>query len=167
MANNEDRAYGFKPWGPLLTRLPFDIRGNNNHPAFIGDVMSMETDGYVTACAGGATNIIGVNLTFVTGGVTKADLNVTADPMQLYQAQHDGTHALANNGATVDHIYAFGSFNTKLSGSEIDTSEIGVGASGFVHLKLVNRPDNAIGANADVIVGHAGAEHLRLTGTGF
>lgn len=163
---NADNAYGFKPWGPLLSSLRFRVRGNDNHPVFVNDVVGLfDSAGYVTAAAAGATTIIGVSLTFLTGAVT-GTIMATVDPDQLLECQNDGTEALTDIGATADHAYTFGSFQTRRSKSELDTSDVSVTAGGFTILDELAAPDNATGANARMIVSHT-TEHIRRVATGY
>lgn len=161
---NADTPYGLKPWGPLLSAKRYNVNGGDNAPVFINDVVATTADGYVSAAAAGATNIIGVSVTFLTGGTTDTVM-VANDPDQLLEGQQDGTATQTMVGTTTDHVAGTGSLVTKLSGHEVDTT-VSVGASGFTIHEYVQAPDQAIGANSRTIVSHT-TEHVRRVATGF
>ena len=154
---NQDRAYGFKPWGPLLAakQLYKDAAA-----AAIGtnDIITQELDGGVCAAHSAVianTNAAGVALVQSATG-TAGRVLTAIDPNQILQAQDDGDGtalAQTNVGNTATHTYTTLNTTTLISTMEIDTD--GTDASGasdaFMILDLLqyNNPDNTNGtANA-------------------
>lgn len=83
-------------------------------------------------------------------------VHVITDPMAVYEIQEDavgGALAAADVGLNASIVVGSGSTVTGLSGMQLDTSTAATTAA--LELKIlgfVNRPDNAIGANAKVLV---------------
>ena len=73
------------------------------------------------------------------------------DPDILFRIQGDGSIAAADVGETADLVAGTGSTTTGRSAYELDSSDIGTGVGVKIY-KLVNRPNNAYGANAEVEV---------------
>lgn len=148
---NTDAAYGFKPWGPLLSSFPY-TKDASAAESFINDVMMGEADGGVAPATAGSVNVLGSNLTY-SAGSTAATVMISDDPDQKYQAQEDGTvtGGVAGIHAVIDHIAGAGSSTTKLSGHELDSSDLNVSGGGFQLVDLVNREDNEVAANAEWI----------------
>jgi len=148
---NADSPYGFKPWGPLLSAFPF-TKDASAAESFINDVMMGEADGGVAPATAGSVNVIGANLTY-SAGSTAATVMIANDPDQLYQAQEDGTvtGGVAGIHAVIDHIAGAGSSVTKLSGHELDSSDLNTTGGGFQLMDVVNRQDNTVAANSEWI----------------
>ena len=71
----------------------------------------------------------------------------------MFLIQNDGTSAVANYGKNADVVVAAGSTTTGVSAMELDTSTIATTAA--LNLKIIglwSAPDNAVGANAVVVV---------------
>ena len=158
---NPDRAYGFKPWGPLLAvkHLYKDAAA----AAFgINDVVLQTTDGGVdvAGAAGDTTNTVGVSLRHSATG-TAGRVPLAIDPNQIMQAQDDGagdTIVQAHIGETGDSTFTTLNTTTYLSTQEIDTSTLDAsGTNQFILMDILlsdntDGTTNAIGDNADYIV---------------
>lgn len=99
----------------------------------------------------GTTNMVGYR-----AASTLAYVLVCTDPAQLYEIQEDsvgGALAAADIGLNADFILAAGNAYNKQSGAMLDTSTKATTAT--LPLKImgiVQRPNNAIGNNAKVLV---------------
>ena len=157
---NTDNPNGFRPWGAVLSIKKFE-KDSSAARVFRWDVIEIEADGGVIAAAAGQTALVG---TAAAGSAasTADDLMVYDDPDQKFEAQDDAdgaTSAQTNAGNMADHLATTGSTTTGISAHEIDISSAGTSAAGFLLLDLVNRPGNAWGVNADIVVNIN--EHLR------
>jgi hypothetical protein len=119
----------------------------------------------VTRATAGAA-ITGIVCGFVPDGTTNLSgyraastacyVLVCTDPAQLYEVQEDsvgGALAAVDVGLNADFILAAGNAYNKQSGAMLDTST--KATTSTLPLKimgLVQRPNNAIGANAKVLV---------------
>lgn len=83
----------------------------------------------------------------VTG--TVIDANVYDDPKLLFEVQYDGTFAAADIGALGDIVRTASDAATGQSRMEVDSAGSGTNIKIY---DLVNRPDNALGAAAKIIV---------------
>lgn len=170
---NTDNPNGFTPvrhlTGGCIRMSEYPIAsGESDASIFTGDLVVLDADGYIAAAAATDTNIVGVfaGCTYTntsgeivyakhwtsgttTQGSAAATANVYDDPDVVYAAQHDGTGVLADNGATFDILATAGSTANGRSSMEIDTSTTGTGGQ-VRQIGLINRPDNAWGANAEV-----------------
>ncbi len=86
---------------------------------------------------------------------------VVDDPNVIFEAQEDGTMAYTAVGQNADLVVGSGSTTTGLSGMEIDSSDAKNTTAQLRVMRLVDRPDNAIGANAkwEVMI----VEHIHKT----
>ena len=158
---NPDRAYGFKPWGPLLAVK--HLQKDASAAAFgINDVVLQTTDGGVdvAAAAGSISNTVGVSLEYSATG-TAGRVMLAIDPNQMMQAQDDGagdTTVLADLGETGDSTFTTLNTTTKISTQELDTSTFdasGVNQFLLLDILLSDNTDgtkNALGDNGDYIV---------------
>ena len=71
---------------------------------------------------------------------------------QLFAVQCSGAFALTALGNTADIVVGSGNTKTGISAVELDSSNIGTTKEGLHIVGVVNRPDNTIGTNCDVIV---------------
>lgn len=157
---NIDVAYGFRPWGAILSIKKFE-KDSAAARVFRWDVIEIEADGGVISAAAGQTALVGT-AAHNSAASTAEDLMVFDDPDQTFEAQDDGdaaTSAQTNAGNMADHLATTGSTTTGISAHEIDISTASTTAAGFLLIDLVNRPDNAWGVNADIVVSIN--EHLR------
>ena len=158
---NPDRAYGFKPWGPLLAVK--HLQKDAAAAAFgINDVVLQTTDGGVdvAAAAGTISNTVGVSLEYSATG-TAGRVMLAIDPDQIMQAQDDGasdTTVLADLGETGDSTFTTLNTTTKVSTQELDTSTFDAsGVNQFLLLDILisdntDGTTNALGDNGDYIV---------------
>jgi hypothetical protein len=148
----------------------FNVPASDATALFIGDPVvkagSADADGIATATRAAASGTI----TGVVVGTMDASKNPTSsraasvnsyvlvctDPNVVYEVQEDavgGALAAADVGLNADIIVAAGNAYTHLSGVMLDTST--KATTSTLPLKIlgfVQRPDNAIGANAKVLV---------------
>lgn len=174
---NTNVAFGLKPvrdasGAPYngATEM-FYVPSSDGTALFIGDPVvkagSADTNGVATVTRGavggpfsgvvqgfmpdGTTNLVGYR-----AASTAAYVLVCTDPDILYEVQEDavgGALAAVDVGLNASIIVAAGSTYTKRSGTMLDTSTKATTAT--LDLKImgfVQRPDNAIGANAKVLV---------------
>lgn len=158
---NPDRAYGFKPWGPLLAvkHLYKDAAA----AAFgINDVVLQTTDGGVdvAGAAGTISNTVGTSLQHSATG-TAGRVMLAIDPDQIMQAQDDGDSdniVQAHIGETGDSTFSTLNTTTYMSTQEIDTDTLdasGVNQFLLLDILLSDNTDgttNALGDNGDYIV---------------
>jgi hypothetical protein len=159
---NPDRAYGFKPWGPLLAVK--HLQKDAAAAAFgINDVVLQTTDGGVdvAGAAGTISNTVGVSLEYSATG-TAGRVMLAIDPDQMMQAQDDGAGSddfvLATLGETGDSTFTTLNTTTKISTMELDTDTFdasGVNQFLLLDILLSDNTDgttNALDDNGDYIV---------------
>ena len=158
---NPDRAYGFKPWGPLLCVK--HLQKDASAAAFgVNDVVLQNTDGgvEVAGAAGTISNTVGTSLQHSATG-TAGRVMLSIDPDQVMQAQDDGasdTIVLAHLGETGDSTFTTLNTTTKISTMELDTDTLdasGVNQFLLMDILLSDNTDgtkNALGDNGDYIV---------------
>lgn len=88
---------------------------------------------------------------------------VVDDPNVIFEVQDAGTVAAANVGLSADLVATAGNTTTGLSGMEVSGTKVATAAT-LKLLRLVNREDNELGANArwEVLI----AEHEMRLATG-
>jgi len=170
---NTDAPFGAKPvrilggssWNGQTE--PYPILSAYNTTIRFGQFVKVLADGTIGLASAGDTCrgvFLGVEYTATDGTqvfsrtwtASTATLNsanaiakVVDNPLTVFEIQHDSdsaTPALLDNGSNFDWIY------THTAGAEVDTSTSTTGPAGLRVLRLVNRPDNAIGAYAKVEV---------------
>ena len=164
---NPDTPHGFDAQGPVYQRMEFDSDSGDSTGIFIGDVLEMHADGYATAAGVTSVNQIGVSNSY-SAASTASKIMVFTDPHQHYKVQGDSDTAVtaAINGGKGDPVITHaGSTSTKISGMELDVSDVDSSASGFLLLRLFPEVGNALGTNAEVIV--VGNEHLLQKAAGM
>lgn len=173
---NGDTAFGLKPvrmkdgspWNGAADAysLPSSVATN----AFVGDPVklagSADTGGIATVALCAATDTItgvivgfqdpaSMALGYGAASTARYPLVVHGQDV-LFEIQEDsdgGALAAADISLNADIIVAAGSTYTKRSGVELDTSTKAVTATlGLRIVGLAQRPDNAIGTNAKVLV---------------
>ena len=183
---NVDAPNGFTPvrhlTGGTIRMEEMPLASAEAAAIFSGDVVELQAGGTIkvgTATSGTAacgvfagcsyTDVSG-NKVFnkqwpagqVTQGSADAIAYVYSDPMIVFAAQTSGTAAKADNGALVDLEATAGDTATGRSRQEID--EDASTEDQFRQIGLVQKPDNAWGANAEIeVVFH---EHVRLPAAG-
>lgn len=145
---NADRPRGFEPIGPHKLKsyvASEDIKR--------GEFVKLAADGKVAVASAGDT-LLGLCMSR-----SKADgdrVMVCDDPQQRYVGQADGSEidAQTDIGNLCDILATADSGSPyNASRQEIDSSTIGTGTGGqLVICDVQRRPDNAAGAQADVIV---------------
>jgi hypothetical protein len=151
----------------------YSIPASDGTALYIGDPVIIagdgDTDGVPTATratAGSAGRITGVvvgfrpSSTIVANGYRAASTAeyalVADDPDLVFECQEDaigGALAAADIGLNADMVSGSGSATTHKSGFQLDTSTKATTATLQLRiLGFVQRPDNAIGANAKVLV---------------
>lgn len=143
---NADRPRGFAPYGTVRQTVKFQA-GSTIAP---GEFVALASDGQVDAAGAGAT-ILGLALNYATAN---QDVMVIVDPDQLYVGQADETEidAQTDVGNLCDIVATADNTTYKAARMEIDSSTIGTGSGGqLVILGIEARPDNAFGAQVDVI----------------
>jgi len=156
---NKDNPKGFWPYAHLcggeIRTMEFTV--TTGATIYKGDVLKIVAGGTVEPAAAdiGITGI-GVAATYVDDSASAGgkEVMVYADPNIIFGVQMDdvGTASTAADvGATANHLVTAGSTTTKMSGHELDMSDIGTGAQLKI-IGLIPEPDNAWGANCDVAV---------------
>lgn len=186
---NANTPFGFKPVkmhgsGAMTGGCEvFNVPASDATALFIGDPViragSADANGVATATRASASG----NITGVVVGTMDASMNPTrsrtasvnsyvlvcTDPDMVYEVQEDavgGALAAADVGLNADIVAGSGSSTTGLSGFQLDTST--KATTSTLPLKIlgfVQRLDNAIGANAKVLVKiNAGTDGNLTTG---
>jgi len=124
-----------------------------------GDVVDLTSAGNVTVAAADAgVSAVGIAATYVASvaSSTSQTVMVYDDPNCVYGVQTvTGTsYAAAMVGATCDHTAGSGVAATKVSGHELNIGALNTSGAAmqFLILGIIDRPDNAVGAHADVEV---------------
>lgn len=156
---NKDNPRGFWPHSHLCGG---EIRMNEytlttGATVYKGDVLKIVAGGTVEAAAADiGLAAIGIAADFVDDSASAGGKKVLVydDPYIIFGCQMDdvGTASTAADiGQTANHLVTAGNATTKMSGHELDMSDIGTGAQ-FKVLGLIAEPENAWGANCDVKV---------------
>ena len=163
MANTQ-AAYGFKPWGPVLSTksLP-KLSGASVVSQW--DVVDLNSSGGLQAATAGSNVIIG-SAAHNSAGSTADRVLVFDDPEQKFEAQDDGSATLAQGhvGNLADHVAGTGSAVTLISGHTLNATGASSSGAGFLLLDLVQRLNNAYGAYGSMVV--ACNEHFQKYITG-
>lgn len=176
---NADQPNGLTParhyHGGVIRANAYRIASGLAANIFSGDlVKSAGTGQTITVCAAGDRTVgvfAGVSYpdangdmqfrpNWVTGTTTKGSVDAIAwvydDPAIAFEIQHSGTSTATMDGNFADITAATaGSTATGRSGFELDTASVTATTATGGQLKilqLVERPDNAIGLNAKVLV---------------
>lgn len=144
---NDDRPRGFQPIGPHKYRKY--TAGAKIVP---GEFVKLSSDGKVDPAAAGE-RLLGLcmNLAKVDGD----EAYIIDDPYQYYVGQADGADidAQTDVGNLADILATAEDTLYNAARMEIDSSTIGTGTGGQLRIMDVQeRPDNAFGAQADVLV---------------
>lgn len=146
---NADLPNGAVPKGPVL-RLNEYIAAGAVYP---GDLVKQEAGGRVEAAAAATDACIGVAMSYASGA--GVNVIVADDPNQLFEMQADDSTIDAQTDVGLNYEIAIGSPNTtyRRSGMEIDASTQATTATlPLKVLKVIDRPDNALGANVRCVV---------------
>jgi hypothetical protein len=166
---NTDAPNGFTPirhlTGGTIRMSEYPMLTSYSTKIHSGDPVIMDTTGYIAISGATPTNLVGVfagcsyknaagdviYAKYWDGATTHTDAvaYVYDDPKIVFSVQHDGTAALADNNATFDITNTAGTDLTGRSNMELSTSSKATDAP-IRQLRIVDRADNAWGANADV-----------------
>lgn len=162
---NEDNARGFWPTrhlagGEIRTE---ELVLTTGATAYQGDLLKVVAAGTVEPSgADDGIIVIGVAAEYVSdsGSAGGKKIKVYADPYIAFGVQADsGTSPTsADVFATANHVAGSGSATTKMSGHELDASDIGTGGQLEI-IGIIDRPDNSWGEHVDLEVRIA--EHKR------
>ena len=143
---NSDRPNGFKPLGSYKTRKY--TAGSKIVP---GEFVRMSSDGKVDAVAAGET-ILGLAMSLAKAD--NDDVQVIDAPQQEYVGQADESDFAAQTdvGNVVDVLATAENSTFNAARMEIDSDTAGTASGQLLILDLQERPDNAFGEFADVIV---------------
>jgi hypothetical protein len=174
---NRDAPLGFRVVGHLAGGLPNRFKAHHIASALAsniarGDaVIPVNTSKNIDFPGGDTVRVLGVfdgcfyqdvnfgpvwaprwasGTTPVSG--TVVDANVYDDPKLIFEVQYDGTFAAADIGALGDLVRTASDAATGQSRMEVDSAGSGTNTK---ILDLVNRPDNALGAAAKILVAFA------------
>jgi hypothetical protein len=152
---NLDTPKGFWPVGHLtggfIRTREYTMTASTT--IYDGDLLQVSATGTVEPAAVDAgTDVIGVASAYKVSaatGVTK--LAVYDDPNTIFGVQADGAVAETSKFDTANHVAGSGNATTKLSGHELDASDIGTGTQ----LRVIGKEDvigNAWSANVNLLV---------------
>ncbi len=144
---NADRPRGFAPYGAIKSANIY-VAGSTVYP---GEMVELNSDGMVDTsdAAGGA--LLGCSLAYATVG---QDILVSDAREQRYVVQADETEIASQDliGNVCDLVLTAGNSTYKAARQELDSSNAATTDGPLVIVGIERRPDNAFGANVDVIV---------------
>ena len=150
---NKDRPRGFQPQGTPLRLTKYE----SGAAIYPGDAVALSDDGQIDPATSAASPILGVALTYAAAA--GEDVMVADHPDQRFVVQADGSDVdaqtdIGNNCLILDTA---GDATYRVSRQELDSSTISaVSTTSAAYplriLKIDERPDNALGAQADVVV---------------
>ena len=164
---NVDRPHGFSPVGAILRCRPYAVEAAT--AVYIGDAVEAQADGYIEAATAGDLAYVGVSRGYSSSAAAAIeDLLLYDDPHQLFEAQDNAsaTFTVASQFLKVDHLATTGSTVTHISAHEIDASTAGTTNGTWIILDLVDKPDNAWGTWADIVVQLNQGEGLMVLAAG-
>lgn len=143
---NLDQPTGFRPAGEVKQAAPFEC-GSAVYP---GDMVCIASDGQIDAVAAGGA-ILGCALQY---GASGDKILVSIDGSQLYVVNASATEldAQTDIGNVADIVVGTASTLYRISRQELDTTTLSTTSGQLAILGIEPRPDNALGANVDVIV---------------
>lgn len=134
-----------------VVKLNGSSDATGKYPGVIKAVIGNVVVGVVTAVV-----IETAESTIYRAASTLRFVDVAVDPNLEFEVQSDeggGNLAITQIGLNASFLLGAGSTDTGISGTELDTSTAAVTATLDMQiLRLVDRPDNALGANAKVLV---------------
>lgn len=156
----------------------YPVDSSNATAIFVGDFITLETDGNVTPAAAGGVILgvcVGVEVSRSTAATehpgylpasTAGNIKVAVGPDILYSIQEDSVGGALTAGAVgsnIDHIAGSGSTTTGVSAHELDSSTLtAAGSAGLRVVGLDARVDNEVGTNARWLV-RVHESHLAAT----
>lgn len=170
---NTDAPNGFMPIrhisGGTIRQNEYPIASGYAANIFTGDVVVIAATGLLTVAAAGDINIIGVfagcqwtdtdgtprfSRHWPTGTATKASANAVGyvwdDPMIAFEAQCTTALTQTMIGNNCDILATAGTTSTGSSKFEVDNSTVAATTAQVKILRLIDRADNELGADAKV-----------------
>lgn len=153
---NIDNPRGFWPVGHIcgapITTMEYTV--TTGATCYQGDVLKGVDGGTVEpSSANDGVIVVGVAAEYVSDAASAGGkkIRVYADPYILFGVQCDSGTAPAATAvfSTANHVAGAGSATTKLSGHELDASDIETGGQ-FEVLGLIDEPNNSWGEHCDV-----------------
>ncbi len=143
---NKDMVVGAYPHGPLLQQNVY-VAESTIYP---GDFIKKNSNGTVEQAAAG-DRLLGVAMSYAAAA---SDVLVADHPDQRFIIQADDStiDAQTDIGLSGDIIVAAGNASYRRSGMELDASTISTASAQLMVIGLERSVDNALGANAKVIV---------------
>jgi len=144
---NADRPTGFKPLGMQSAARKY----TSGAKVVPGEFVQLDNTGRVVAATAGST-ILGLATSLAK--VAGEEILVIDSPQQEYVGQASGAEidAQTDIGNLCDILATAEDATYNVSRMEVDSSTIGVVSGQLIILDVQERPDNALGAQADVIV---------------
>jgi hypothetical protein len=130
---NSDKNIGFWPVGHMVGGESLRSREYVMEPSttiYKGDALMMVSGTVLPATADIGTSYLGIAAEYKVSPATgTVKISVYDDPRTVFEVQADTGTAISSSsaGSTVNHIAGSGSDITKMSGHEIDSSNIGSG----------------------------------------
>lgn len=143
---NPDRPSGFRCKGTPKRVNPYEA-GSTCYP---GDLAAIAADGQVDAAAAGG-RILGVVMSYAAAAGDEVIIADHPDQLVIGQASAAELDAQTDVGNNCDILATAGNSTYKMSRHEVDSSSVGAAAAQLTILGIERRPDNALGANVDVI----------------
>lgn len=170
---NQNAVRGFSPIGLLqggaIPVRQFGVDSSNGTAIYVGDLVSAENDGKIAVSSADdgvivLGSVVGIYdslgnpidspnsttstpyLAASTAGYVDVALMV---PGALFQVE-SASAAVTDVFASANHVAGTGSTVTGVSGHYLDSAT--TGAANFIILDKVNEPNNAWGANVDLVV---------------
>lgn len=169
---NTDSPHGFRPIGELLRVTKYLVDTDNTPTITHNDLVTQEGDGYCTRLSsedlvlGSVVCIRDENDIPIKHLITStvATIYVADHPDQEFECQVNGTWAKAGEGANFDITDTAGDTTTGISNQELDYSSVATTTKQVKANRLLSQPDNAVGADANVVV--TISQHQRGHGVG-
>ncbi len=143
---NADRPRGAACKGKPLRINAYEA-GSACYP---GDFVSIASDGQVDPTAAGG-KILGVCMSYASAAGAEVLVADHPDQLVVVQASSTEVDAQTDIGNNADIVANSPSTTYKTSRQELDSSTLGTSAAQLCIIGIESRPDNALGANVDVI----------------
>lgn len=144
---NVARPQGARPKGVPIRENKY-VAGGTVYP---GDLVKLDNSGRVVVGAAGDA-LVGVSNSY---NVVDGSINVWDDPEQLFIIGSNGTNPDAQTDINLNYDFVASAASTQFKISRMVLDQASGAATATLPLKLLaieERPNNALGANADCIV---------------
>lgn len=161
---NTDKPCGFYPFGQVRSLTIYEVDADGG-TIYEGDLIIMESDGYVAPATAGSTALLGVSNSYRLTG-TAGKIGVFDHPLQRFvgQCNEDDYDAQADIGTNADLVAGSGNGTTMRSGHEINTTTLATTAAQLRVVALAPRANNALGSYARLVVEINEHFYKRVTG---